>query len=285
MFCLGTSLIQSSTRAHAAFSLNYVGVRQDLANASNQSPFIDHILPWISSQRPARPDSALETTSCSRHYRFLVNAPMNLHGALQDDSEESLLKAKFVGQTLQHVETPAAVLDRAVVERNCSKMLEACRALGVGFRPHVKTHKVWKHQCILLSLLKTALNLGAIVLAILLCELLLIIKCNSCSSYSLSLPTSSELFCAFSSGIRCRIGWAHNCLGHVHTFHVDCQYICRCKYCPTPLYAIIAVATYPTECSLGRCLNSLGVRRVSLMLRKAMNRKGVVLMKAYLVIA
>ena len=71
---------------------------------------------------------------------------MESYGGLQNDSEESLLRAKFVDQPLRNVETPAAVLDRAVVKRHCSRMLEACRALGVGFRPHVKTHKVRNHR-------------------------------------------------------------------------------------------------------------------------------------------
>ena len=56
-------------------------------------------------------------------------------------SKEQLAKA-FVGKKLVDVPTPAAVLDRAVVERNCRQMLEACQALDVDFRPHVKTHKV-----------------------------------------------------------------------------------------------------------------------------------------------
>lgn len=103
----------------------------------------------------------------------------------------------------------------------------------------------------------TASNLWANFSAILLCEFLLIMKRDSCSSYSLSLQASSELFCPFSSGIRCRIGWAHN------------------RLCPDLSY----------QCSFGRYLNSLGVRRVPLILRKAMNRMGVVLIKAYLIIA
>lgn len=52
------------------------------------------------------------------------------------------LRAAFVGKNLRDVPTPAAVLDRAVVRRNCLQMLKACEALQVEFRPHVKTHKV-----------------------------------------------------------------------------------------------------------------------------------------------
>lgn len=52
------------------------------------------------------------------------------------------MKAQLVGKQLSQVPTPAAVLDRAVIKRNCSQMLEACDILNVLFRPHIKTHKV-----------------------------------------------------------------------------------------------------------------------------------------------
>ena len=52
------------------------------------------------------------------------------------------LQALYVGKTLGDVPTPAAVLDRAVVKRNCSQILETCKKLKIQFRPHVKTHKV-----------------------------------------------------------------------------------------------------------------------------------------------
>lgn len=57
-------------------------------------------------------------------------------------SQAELRKA-FVGKKLEDVPTPAAVLDKAVVRRNCLQMLSACGALQVGLRPHVKTHKVY----------------------------------------------------------------------------------------------------------------------------------------------
>ncbi|HYR26960.1 MAG TPA: alanine racemase [Thermoanaerobaculia bacterium] len=37
--------------------------------------------------------------------------------------------------------TPAFLVDRQVVHRNCTKMREKALASGVAFRPHVKTHK------------------------------------------------------------------------------------------------------------------------------------------------
>lgn len=57
------------------------------------------------------------------------------------------LRGAFVGKRLQDVATPAAILDSAVVRRNCSQMLEACKALQCSFRPHVKTHKVLYNVC------------------------------------------------------------------------------------------------------------------------------------------
>ncbi|KAL8751845.1 MAG: hypothetical protein Q9199_006146 [Rusavskia elegans] len=51
------------------------------------------------------------------------------------------LHEAFVGKKLHDISVPAAVVDRAIVRRNCLQMLQACDALDVDFRPHVKTHK------------------------------------------------------------------------------------------------------------------------------------------------
>ncbi len=40
-----------------------------------------------------------------------------------------------------NVTTPALLLDRETVQRNCARMLAKARDSGVAFRPHVKTHK------------------------------------------------------------------------------------------------------------------------------------------------
>jgi D-serine deaminase-like pyridoxal phosphate-dependent protein len=66
---------------------------------------------------------------------------MPSRGAMKPQSQEAM-KEHYVGKQLGRVPPPAAVLDRAVVKRNCSQMLEACEALNVLFRPHIKTHKV-----------------------------------------------------------------------------------------------------------------------------------------------
>lgn len=55
---------------------------------------------------------------------------------------QAMLHEMFLGKQVAHIPTPAVVLDLAVVERNCTQMLETCKALEVDFRPHVKTHKV-----------------------------------------------------------------------------------------------------------------------------------------------
>ena len=52
------------------------------------------------------------------------------------------LHETLVGKRLQDVATPAAIVDQAIVRKNCKQMLSSVGALQVGFRPHVKTHKV-----------------------------------------------------------------------------------------------------------------------------------------------
>ncbi|THV77193.1 hypothetical protein D6D28_00539 [Aureobasidium pullulans] len=51
------------------------------------------------------------------------------------------LQLQYVGKNVKDVPAPAAVLDLAPIRRNCKAMLEATKALGLGFRAHVKTHK------------------------------------------------------------------------------------------------------------------------------------------------
>lgn len=59
------------------------------------------------------------------------------------------LRHTFVGQKLRDVPVPAAIIDRAVVKRNCDRMLGACKDLKVGFRAHTKTHKVYHNPMLL----------------------------------------------------------------------------------------------------------------------------------------
>ena len=57
-------------------------------------------------------------------------------------AEKEHLKRQFVGKSIKDVIAPAAVLDLSKVRKNCTKMLEACQALNMGWRVHIKTHKV-----------------------------------------------------------------------------------------------------------------------------------------------
>src|SRR4051794_10197083 len=43
--------------------------------------------------------------------------------------------------TLEGLETPAIVVERAVLEQNLARAAEIARGAGVALRPHVKTHK------------------------------------------------------------------------------------------------------------------------------------------------
>jgi D-serine deaminase-like pyridoxal phosphate-dependent protein len=52
------------------------------------------------------------------------------------------LGVQFVGKKLTDLPTPSLIVDRAIVRRNCNAMLDVCKTLGVGFRAHVKSHKV-----------------------------------------------------------------------------------------------------------------------------------------------
>ena len=54
---------------------------------------------------------------------------------------ETALKLHYVGTPLADLQPPAAILDRAVLRRNCRRMLDTATHLGLGFRAHVKTHK------------------------------------------------------------------------------------------------------------------------------------------------
>lgn len=52
------------------------------------------------------------------------------------------LRQYYIGKAVDAVPKPAVILDRAKVHRHCQTMLQAVDALGLGFRAHVKTHKV-----------------------------------------------------------------------------------------------------------------------------------------------
>lgn len=57
-------------------------------------------------------------------------------------SPKEALAKEYVGKSINDVPTPAAIINVAAVKRNCSRMLETCKSLNLGWRAHVKTHKV-----------------------------------------------------------------------------------------------------------------------------------------------
>lgn len=56
---------------------------------------------------------------------------------------EAALQQLYIGKRLADLENlPAAIVDVAVVRKNCDRMLALTEKLGMGFRAHIKTHKV-----------------------------------------------------------------------------------------------------------------------------------------------
>jgi D-serine deaminase-like pyridoxal phosphate-dependent protein len=53
------------------------------------------------------------------------------------------LNLPLVGQagSRARLETPAAVLDLDIFERNIATLADTCKRIGIGFRPHAKSHK------------------------------------------------------------------------------------------------------------------------------------------------
>jgi D-serine deaminase-like pyridoxal phosphate-dependent protein len=62
-------------------------------------------------------------------------------GANYPISRKTAIASQYVGQRLQDLPTPAIVLDRSKIKKNCTAMLQVCKKLDVGFRAHVKSHK------------------------------------------------------------------------------------------------------------------------------------------------
>lgn len=50
--------------------------------------------------------------------------------------------AGWIGARLEDLDTPAPVIDLDIMEGNIARMQAACDALGLRFRPHIKTHKI-----------------------------------------------------------------------------------------------------------------------------------------------
>jgi D-serine deaminase-like pyridoxal phosphate-dependent protein len=52
------------------------------------------------------------------------------------------LQQFYIGKDIGDVPKPAVILDVAIIRRHCETMLRTIKELNVGFRAHVKTHKV-----------------------------------------------------------------------------------------------------------------------------------------------
>lgn len=117
--------------------------------------------------------------------------------------QHAVLHEAFIGKNLKDVLMPAAVLDKAVVQRNCLQMLKACEALQVGFRPHVKTHKVYFRTFFAVVQYPFCEGLGLLNPCPLLCKL------NPASGFerssSDSLGKQSRARCRLTSLLSCRI--------------------------------------------------------------------------------
>lgn len=55
---------------------------------------------------------------------------------------KAALQERLVGKTLHDVPAPSIVLDLAKLEVNCQRMIDAAEKNGIGWRAHIKTHKV-----------------------------------------------------------------------------------------------------------------------------------------------
>lgn len=75
------------------------------------------------------------------HHRDQLPIRHNLL-TMTSSSATSTLKERLVGKTLHEVPTPSIVLDMAKLEVNCKRMMDAAEKNGIGWRAHIKTHKV-----------------------------------------------------------------------------------------------------------------------------------------------
>lgn len=87
---------------------------------------------------------SLNPASCSlsvasRDFLLDINSASNRTFVAMD---KSALAAQYKGTKIQELSTPCAILDLAKLEVNCQRMLDTVRRLDLGWRPHIKTHKV-----------------------------------------------------------------------------------------------------------------------------------------------
>lgn len=83
-----------------------------------------------------------ETNANNVEHTADINSPPDHHNNMTSSSTVSALKGRLVGKTLHEVPTPSIVLDLAKLEVNCQRMMDAAEKNGIGWRAHIKTHKV-----------------------------------------------------------------------------------------------------------------------------------------------
>jgi D-serine deaminase-like pyridoxal phosphate-dependent protein len=57
-------------------------------------------------------------------------------------ASETELQQFYIGKDITTIPKPAAILDIAIIRRHCADMLQTVQRLNVGFRAHIKSHKV-----------------------------------------------------------------------------------------------------------------------------------------------
>lgn len=67
-------------------------------------------------------------------------------------SQEDLQRL-YIGKDISDLPKPAAILDVAIIRRHCETMLRTIKTLDVGFRVHVKSHKVRDLKCHILHII------------------------------------------------------------------------------------------------------------------------------------
>ena len=58
------------------------------------------------------------------------------------EAQRDYLRSQLVGKHLDKLPTPAAVVDLAIVKRNCEMMPRLVKSLGLQFRPQIKLYQV-----------------------------------------------------------------------------------------------------------------------------------------------
>ena len=63
--------------------------------------------------------------------------------SLRSPASSDGAESDVIGRDIHDVAKPAVLLDKAKMQRHCQTLRAATERLGVDFRFHVKSHKVW----------------------------------------------------------------------------------------------------------------------------------------------